>query len=95
MKHGCPSARVTCVISNAGALNYHKDTYGDKIIVVRTIQSQGGSSVKLLSERGELLFSVTVVLCIMKACKRIHVIYQLCHKYLGVINPFLFRESSL
>ncbi|XP_034235998.1 structural maintenance of chromosomes protein 6 [Thrips palmi] len=57
VKHGCPTARVKCIISNAGALNYHRDLYGDKIQVVRTIQSQGGSSVKLLSENGKLVSS--------------------------------------
>ncbi|KAJ1524555.1 hypothetical protein ONE63_011043 [Megalurothrips usitatus] len=57
VKHGRNMARVTCVVSNAGALSYKKEEYGEKIIVVRTIQSQGGSSVKLRSERGKLISS--------------------------------------
>ncbi|XP_052122711.1 structural maintenance of chromosomes protein 6-like isoform X2 [Frankliniella occidentalis] len=57
IKHGCNSARVTCVISNAGAMSYKKEIYGEKISVVRTLHGTGGSAIKLRSERGKLISS--------------------------------------
>ncbi|KAK3914444.1 Structural maintenance of chromosomes protein 6 [Frankliniella fusca] len=57
IKHGANSGRVTCVVSNSGALSYKKDIYGEKISVVRTLHSTGGSAIKLRSERGKLISS--------------------------------------
>ncbi|XP_026286180.1 structural maintenance of chromosomes protein 6-like [Frankliniella occidentalis] len=57
IKHGCNIARVTCVISNAGAISYKKEIYGKKIVVVRTLHGTGGSAIKLRSEKGKLISS--------------------------------------
>lgn len=55
VKYDCQSARVTVSVSNAGALNFRKEQYGNKIIVSRTIDNQGRSKVELKSEQGIMM----------------------------------------
>lgn len=53
VKYNCQSARVTVTVSNCGSLNFHKKQYGNKIIVIRTIDNQGRSKIELKAEQGK------------------------------------------
>lgn len=57
VKHGRPSAKVTCVINNAGWMSFKKEEYGERITIVRTILAAGGGNIKIKSERGRVISS--------------------------------------
>ncbi|SCW01800.1 LAFE_0E07536g1_1 [Lachancea fermentati] len=50
IREGCHSSRIVIILDNSGQGSFEQSTYGDEIIIERTIKKEGSSSFSIKSE---------------------------------------------
>ncbi|CAH0551726.1 unnamed protein product [Brassicogethes aeneus] len=78
VKAGKPSGSIEIHIYNGGPSGYKPNTYGDKIIIIRNINSSGGGNYRIKSERGEMVSTLNKEIRCITTALQIQVDNPIC-----------------